>query len=273
MPDPCSTAAAESPPELTSGSIPSLEHAAPRPPSSCRPPAGARPGSMSCAGRVDACCMVPVHIVIVGCGRVGSGLGADLVAQGHSVAIIDRNPKAFRRLPADWSGTTVIGSGFDRDDLDEAKAPEASALAAVTSGDNSNILTARIARETYGDPQRRGPHLRPPPGPDLPPARASPPWPPCRGPSTRSATSCCPSDGGDRVVRPDGQRVAHRAPPARAVGGQAAGRPVGPGRGHPGVGHPGRRRPARLRRPGRPGRATSSTSSPPARPSSASRSA
>ena len=96
--------------------------------------------------------MVPVHIVIVGCGRVGSGLGADLAAQGHSVAIIDRNPKAFRRLPADWSGTTVIGSGFDRDDLDEAKATEASALAAVTSGDNSNILTARIARETYGIP-------------------------------------------------------------------------------------------------------------------------
>ena len=96
--------------------------------------------------------MVPVHIVIVGCGRVGSGLGADLVAQGHSVAIIDRNPKAFRRLPADWSGMTVIGSGFDRDDLDEAKASEASALAAVTSGDNSNILTARIARETYGIP-------------------------------------------------------------------------------------------------------------------------
>jgi len=96
--------------------------------------------------------MVPVHIVIVGCGRVGSGLGTDLVAQGHSVAIIDRNPKAFRRLPADWSGTTVIGSGFDRDDLDEAKASEASALAAVTSGDNSNILTARIARETYAIP-------------------------------------------------------------------------------------------------------------------------
>ena len=96
--------------------------------------------------------MVPVHIVIVGCGRVGSGLGTDLVAQGHSVAIIDRNPKAFRRLPADWSGMTVVGSGFDRDDLDEAKATEASALAAVTSGDNSNILTARIARETYGIP-------------------------------------------------------------------------------------------------------------------------
>ncbi len=96
--------------------------------------------------------MGPVHIVIVGCGRVGSGLGVGLAAQGHSVAIIDRNPKAFRRLPADWPGTTVVGSGFDRDDLDLAGAGEASALAAVTSGDNSNILTARIARETYEIP-------------------------------------------------------------------------------------------------------------------------
>ncbi len=93
-----------------------------------------------------------MHIVIVGCGRVGSGLGVGLVAQGHSVAIIDRNPKAFRRLPTDWPGTTVVGSGFDRDDLDRARAGEATALAAVTSGDNSNILTARIARETYQIP-------------------------------------------------------------------------------------------------------------------------
>ena len=96
--------------------------------------------------------MVPVHIIIVGCGRVGSGLGVELTEQGHSVAIIDRNPKAFRRLPDDWNGTTVVGSGFDRDDLDAAKARDATALAAVTSGDNSNILTARIARETYAIP-------------------------------------------------------------------------------------------------------------------------
>ncbi len=93
-----------------------------------------------------------VHIVIVGCGRVGSGLGIDLVEQGHSVAIIDRNPKAFQRLPEGWTGRTVLGSGFDRDDLDQAGAREATALAAVTSGDNSNILTARIARETYEIP-------------------------------------------------------------------------------------------------------------------------
>jgi trk system potassium uptake protein TrkA len=93
-----------------------------------------------------------VHIVVVGCGRVGSGLGVGLVEQGHTVSIIDRNAKAFRRLPSDWPGTTVVGSGFDRDDLDRARAGEATSLAAVTSGDNSNILTARIARETYEIP-------------------------------------------------------------------------------------------------------------------------
>jgi trk system potassium uptake protein TrkA len=96
--------------------------------------------------------MDQVHIIVVGCGRVGSGLGLELAEQGHTVAIVDRNAKAFRRLPAEWPGTTIVGSGFDRDDLDRAGADKATALAAVTSGDNSNILTARIARETYGIP-------------------------------------------------------------------------------------------------------------------------
>lgn len=90
-----------------------------------------------------------VHVVVVGCGRVGSGLARTLEAEGHSVAIIDKLRKAFRRLPADFKGVTVEGSGFDRDALNEARLDEAGALAAVTSGDNSNILSARIARETY----------------------------------------------------------------------------------------------------------------------------
>jgi trk system potassium uptake protein TrkA len=96
--------------------------------------------------------MVRVHVIVVGCGRVGSGLAIGLIEQGHSVSIIDRNAKAFRRLPTEWPGTAIVGSGFDRDDLDRAKASQAGALAAVTSGDNSNILTARIARETYEIP-------------------------------------------------------------------------------------------------------------------------
>jgi trk system potassium uptake protein TrkA len=73
--------------------------------------------------------------------------------QGHTVSIIDKNPRAFRRLPVDWPGDRIIGSGFDREALDAAGAGNASALAAVTSGDNSNILTARIARETYEIPR------------------------------------------------------------------------------------------------------------------------
>ena len=93
-----------------------------------------------------------MHVIVVGCGRVGSGLAIGTVEQGHTVAVLDRNPKAFRRLPADWPGETIVGSGFDRDSLDRAGATEAGALAAVTSGDNSNILTARIARETYEIP-------------------------------------------------------------------------------------------------------------------------
>lgn len=92
-----------------------------------------------------------VHVVVVGCGRVGSGLAVSLSAQGHSVAILDKSARAFRRLKG-WDGPCIVGSGFDRDDLEKAGALHADALAAVTSGDNTNILTARIARETYNIP-------------------------------------------------------------------------------------------------------------------------
>ena len=91
-----------------------------------------------------------VHIVLVGCGRVGAGLAVALEGQGHSVAIIDKTRRAFRRLPPTFGGILVEGSGFDRGCLQEAQIERAGALAAVTSGDNSNVLTARIARETYG---------------------------------------------------------------------------------------------------------------------------
>ncbi|HUA96580.1 MAG TPA: NAD-binding protein [Acidimicrobiales bacterium] len=94
-----------------------------------------------------------MHVVVVGCGRVGSGLALSLTSEGHSVSIIDRNRRAFRRLPDEWGGERVIGSGFDRDDLERAGAIGAGALAAVTSGDNTNILTVRIARETYQIPR------------------------------------------------------------------------------------------------------------------------
>jgi trk system potassium uptake protein TrkA len=91
-----------------------------------------------------------VHVVVVGCGRVGSGLAATLVSQGHTVSVIDRKSTAFRRLPEDFSGETFVGVGFDRNVLIAAGIERADALAAVTNGDNSNILVARTAREFFG---------------------------------------------------------------------------------------------------------------------------
>ena len=91
-----------------------------------------------------------MHVVIVGCGRVGSSLARDLQASGHSVAVIDRRRTAFERLGPHFGGTTVTGIGFDRDRLIDAGVERAEAVAAVTNGDNSNILVARVARETFG---------------------------------------------------------------------------------------------------------------------------
>jgi len=90
-----------------------------------------------------------VHVVVVGCGRVGSELSGLLEAAGHSVAIIDKTDRAFRRLPTSFTGRRVVGPGFDADVLREAGIEEAGALASVTNGDNSNILVARVARETF----------------------------------------------------------------------------------------------------------------------------
>ncbi|HEV8056524.1 MAG TPA: TrkA family potassium uptake protein [Nocardioidaceae bacterium] len=86
----------------------------------------------------------------MGCGRVGSSLARNLERRGHTVAIIDQNPDAFRRLGPTYSGRKVTGTGFDRGVLDEAGIENADAFAAVSSGDNSNIISARVARETFG---------------------------------------------------------------------------------------------------------------------------
>jgi trk system potassium uptake protein TrkA len=93
-----------------------------------------------------------MRVIVVGCGRVGSALAVSLQSDGHVVAIIDKDRNAFRRLPEDWEGQAVVGFGFDRDHLMEAGVAEAGGLAAVTSGDNTNILSARIARETFEVP-------------------------------------------------------------------------------------------------------------------------
>jgi trk system potassium uptake protein len=91
-----------------------------------------------------------VHVVVMGCGRVGASLAKALERLGHQVAVIDKDGQSFRRLGNEFHGQQVIGNGFDRKVLVAAGIERAGALAAVSSGDNSNIIAARVARETFG---------------------------------------------------------------------------------------------------------------------------
>lgn len=93
-----------------------------------------------------------MHVIVVGCGRVGRELAMALDRDGHSVSVVDKDRNAFHELPDGFSGKAILGFGFDREHLEQAGIQEADAVAAVTNGDNSNILTARIARMTYEVP-------------------------------------------------------------------------------------------------------------------------
>lgn len=93
-----------------------------------------------------------MRAIIVGCGRVGSLLTQLLEQGGHQAVVVDKNPAAFRRLPAEFRGRTVTGVGFDRDTLRSAGIERADAFAAVTSGDNSNFVAASVARDTFRVP-------------------------------------------------------------------------------------------------------------------------
>ena len=93
-----------------------------------------------------------VHFVIMGCGRVGAELAIQLSKAGHSVAVVDKRKQAFDRLPPEFQAKTVVGVGFDREVLEEAGIREADAFMAVSNGDNSNIVAARIAREYFHVP-------------------------------------------------------------------------------------------------------------------------
>ncbi len=93
-----------------------------------------------------------MRIVMIGCGRVGSALAAQLAAEHHEVSVIDRNPKARRLLPAAFEGEFLVGNGYSRRVLISAGIDRADALIAVTSGDNSNIVSARTAKEVYRVP-------------------------------------------------------------------------------------------------------------------------
>ena len=94
-----------------------------------------------------------MRVVVVGCGRVGAGLAAGLAEAGDVVAVVDKDPKAFERLGEEFTGQTVEGIGFDRDVLEQAGIAGADALVAVTGGDNSNVVAARVAKDAYRVPR------------------------------------------------------------------------------------------------------------------------
>jgi trk system potassium uptake protein TrkA len=94
-----------------------------------------------------------MRVLIMGCGRVGSELSHALGEAGHDVTVIDKRGEAFDHYPPGEHARTVVGLGFDRDVLEEAGIREADAFIAVSSGDNSNILSARVALEHFHVPK------------------------------------------------------------------------------------------------------------------------
>ena len=94
-----------------------------------------------------------MHVIIVGCGRVGSQLAQILSTEGHNVVIIDKKAESFKRLGTDFNGIAITGIGFDPDILKRAGIERADALAAVTNGDNSNIMVSQIAKKIYNVPR------------------------------------------------------------------------------------------------------------------------
>lgn len=128
-----------------------------------------------------------MRVVVMGCGRVGASVADGLSRIGHEVAIIDRDSAAFNRLSPQFAGERVLGQGFDRDVLLRAGIQGADAFAAVSSGDNSNIISARLARETFGVP-RVVARIYDASAPRSMSDSASPPLPPFPGPPIGCST-------------------------------------------------------------------------------------
>lgn len=94
-----------------------------------------------------------MYVIIVGCGRVGSELARLLAGEGHDVVVIDKNPVSFQRLGGTFNGLTVVGNGFNVDLLKQAGIEEADAFCAVTNGDNTNLVSAQVAKKIFSVPK------------------------------------------------------------------------------------------------------------------------
>lgn len=94
-----------------------------------------------------------MHVIIVGCGRVGAEVAKLLVGEGHNVVIVDRNPASFERLGGTFNGRTVIGNGFDLSLLKEAGIEKADVFCSLTNGDNTNLVSAQVAKRIFNVPK------------------------------------------------------------------------------------------------------------------------
>ena len=94
-----------------------------------------------------------MYVIIVGCGRVGAELAKLLSNEGHDVVIIDKNPAAFNRLGGTFNGVTLVGNGFDPDLLKQAGIEKANVFCSLTNGDNTNLVSAQVAKKIFSVPK------------------------------------------------------------------------------------------------------------------------
>lgn len=93
-----------------------------------------------------------MKVIIVGCGKLGSGLALNLIKKGHTVTVIDNKPEAFEMLGKNFKGETIVGVGFDKDVLEKAMIQKADAIVSCSKSDEANALIGRIARNVYRVP-------------------------------------------------------------------------------------------------------------------------
>jgi len=93
-----------------------------------------------------------MNAIIVGCGKLGSGLALNLIQKGYSVTVIDENPETFEMLGKDFAGQTIVGIGFDKGILEKAQIRSADALIACCKSDVTNALIGRISRNIFRVP-------------------------------------------------------------------------------------------------------------------------
>ena len=94
-----------------------------------------------------------MHVIIVGCGRVGSELAKLLAGEGHNVIVVDRNPASFERLGGTFNGLTVVGNGFDLSLLKQTGIEKADVFCSLTNGDNTNLVSAQVAKRIFNVPK------------------------------------------------------------------------------------------------------------------------